>query len=94
MNIAIQTFKMPNDLAPTYLLELIEKQCRIAILEILKNPENFSHEDGATWNKFLLLFGPQNLKIFARGIENDQRPQNFQRWPASLFVYLIESIIR
>ena len=28
MNIAIQTFKILNDLAPTYLLELIEKRCR------------------------------------------------------------------
>ena len=28
MNIAIQTFKIPNDLAPTYLLELTEKRCR------------------------------------------------------------------
>ena len=28
MNIAIQTFKILNDLPPTYLLELIEKRCR------------------------------------------------------------------
>ena len=28
VNIAIQTFKIPYDFAPTYLLELIEKRCR------------------------------------------------------------------
>ena len=42
MNIAIQTFKILNDLAPTYLLELIEKRCRTRNLRnsenILKNP--------------------------------------------------------
>ena len=53
MNIAIQTFKILNDLAPPYLLELIEKR-----------------------------------------IENNQKPQNFQRWPASLFFHLIDSKIR
>ena len=74
MNIAIQTFKILNDLSPTYLLELIKKRCRT---RNLRNSENSSHEEGATWNKFLLLFGPQNLELFARGIENYQRPENF-----------------
>ena len=40
-----------------------------------------------------LLFSLKNLELFARGIENYQRPGNFQRWPTSLFFYLIESII-
>ena len=40
------------------------------------------------------LFWCLNLELFARGIENNQKPQNFQRWPASLFLHLIESIIR
>ena len=30
----------------------------------------------------------------ARGIENNQTPQHFQRWPASLFFHLIKSIVR
>ena len=37
MNIAIQTFKIRNDLSPTYLLELIEKRCRT---RNLRNSEN------------------------------------------------------
>ena len=37
MNIAIQTFKILNDLSPTYLLELIEKCCRT---RNLRNSEN------------------------------------------------------
>ena len=37
MNIAIQTFKMFNDLSLTYLLELIEKRCRT---RNLRNSEN------------------------------------------------------
>ena len=37
MNIAIQTFKILNDLSPTYLLELIEKRCRT---RNLRNSEN------------------------------------------------------
>ena len=37
MNIAIQTFEILNDLAPTYLLELIEKRCRT---RNLRNSEN------------------------------------------------------
>ena len=94
MNIAIRTFKILNDLSPTYLLELIEKRCRT---RNLRNSENIlkisSHEEGATWNKFLLLFGPQNLELFARAIVNYQRPENFQRWPASLFFSLFESTI-
>ena len=37
MNIAIQTFKILNDLAPTYLLELIEKRCRTRNSKAFKN---------------------------------------------------------
>ena len=37
MNIAIQTFKILYDLAPTYLLELIEKRCHT---RNLRNSEN------------------------------------------------------
>ena len=37
MNVAIQTFKILNDLAPIYLLELIEKRCRT---RNLRNYEN------------------------------------------------------
>ena len=37
MNITIQTFKILNDLAPTYLLELIEKRCRTRNLRNSKN---------------------------------------------------------
>ena len=33
------------------------------------------------------------LELFAGGIENYQRPENFQRWPASSFFSLIESTI-
>ena len=40
-------------------------------------------------DKFLLLFGPKNRELFARCIENYERPENFQRWPASLFFSLI-----
>ena len=53
MNIAIQTFKILNDLAPTYLLELIEKRCRT---RSLRNSENILKIP--LMNKFLLLFGP------------------------------------
>ena len=42
INIAFQTLKILDDLAPTYLIELIEKRCRTRILEnsdnILKIP--------------------------------------------------------
>ena len=42
MNITIQTFKILNELSPTYLLELIEKRCRTRNLgnseNILKIP--------------------------------------------------------
>ena len=89
MNIAIQTFKILNDLAPTYLLELIEKRCRT---RSLRNSENILKIP--LMNKFLLHFGPYNLELFARGIENNQRPQNFQRWPESLIFHFIESKIR
>ena len=34
------------------------------------------------------------MELFARGIKNNKRLQNFQRWPASLFFHLIESKIR
>ena len=78
MNIAIQTFKI---------LELIEKRCRT------RNLGNFENILEHTWNIFLLLFAPQNLELFARGIENYLRPETFQRWPASLFFSLIESTI-
>ena len=37
MNIAIRTFKILNDLAPTYPLELIEKRCHT---RNLRNSEN------------------------------------------------------
>ena len=37
MNIAIQTFKILNDLSPTYLLELIKKRCRT---RNIRNSEN------------------------------------------------------
>ena len=78
MNIAIQTFKIVNDLSPTYLLELIKKRCRtLYFKKFWKYSENSSHEEGATWNKFLLLFGPHNLELFSRGIENYQSPENF-----------------
>ena len=94
MNIVIQNFKMLNDLAPMYLRKLIETRCRKRQFKTFrKYPENSSHEEGATWNKFLLLFGSKNLELFVRGIENNQRPQNCQRWPASTFFYLIEIII-
>ena len=35
-------------------------------------------------------FGPKNLELFARGIENNQRTENFQRWAASIFFYLFD----
>ena len=42
MNVAIQTFTILNDLAPTYVLELIKKRCRTRNLRhydnILKIP--------------------------------------------------------
>ena len=39
--------------------------------------------------QILFAFWPsKNRELFARGIENNQRPQNFQRWPASIFFYL------
>ena len=31
------------------------------------------------------------MELFARGIENNQRPQNFQRYPASIFFHLISA---
>ena len=37
MNIAIKIFKSPYDIAPTYILELIEKRCRT---RNLRNSEN------------------------------------------------------
>ena len=94
MSIAIQTFKILNDLAPTYLLELIEKRSRT---RNLRNSENILKispmkrvRNGT--NSFCFLT-PKNLELFARGIENYQRPKNFQRWRASLFFSLVESII-
>ena len=54
MNIAIHTFTILSDLAPTYFLELIEKTMSHPKFKIFwKYPESFSHEEGATWNKFL-----------------------------------------
>ena len=91
MSIAIQTFKILNDLVPTYLIELIKKRCCTCNLRnsenILKLPLMKRVRHGT--NSFCFL-GPENQELFARGIENNKEPQNFLRWPASLFFYLIE----
>ena len=87
MNIAIQTFKIPNDLAPTYLLELIEKRYRT---RNLGNSENIL--------KILLMkrvrHGTNSFCFFTPQIEKCQRPENFLRWPASLFFSLTDSTIK
>ena len=57
MNIAFQTFKNLNHvncLAPTDWKALSHPQFK----EFWRYPENSSHEKGATWNNFLLFFGP------------------------------------
>ena len=87
--LVIMFFKILNDLAPTYLLELIEKRCRT---RNLRNSENILRNP--LMNKFFFAFCPLKSGTLARGIENNQIPQNFQRWPASLFFHLFESIIR
>ena len=77
MYIAIQIFKILNDLASD-LKTLSHPQLR----KFLKYPENTSHKEGATC--------PKNL--FAKGIENNQRPQNLTL-PARVFFCLIQSIM-
>ena len=39
-------------------------------------------------------FWPPKSGTLCSGIENYQRPENSQRWPASLFFSLIESTIK
>ena len=67
MNIEIKIFKINNDLAPTYLLELIEKRRRT---RNIRNSENIL-------NIPLMLFGPQNLELFTRGIGKNQEREHF-----------------
>ena len=80
MNITMQTFKIHNELSPTYLLELIEKRCRT---------RNVRHSENILKIPLMKRMRPKNMELFARGIENYQGPENFQRWPASLFFSLI-----
>ena len=55
MNITIQPFKIPNDLAPTYLLELIEKSGRT---RNLRNSENILKISRHGTNTFGFLPSP------------------------------------
>ena len=64
MNIAMQTFKIPNDLAPTYLLELIEKRCRTRNLGSSENVTNsFCFLPPKIWSSL-----PEALRI-TRGLK-------------------------
>ena len=60
----------------------VERKMNIAIQQFtLRNSDNIlkiPKEEGATWNKLILLFGPINLKLFVRGIENNKRPETFR----------------
>ena len=60
INIAFQTLKFFDDLAPTYLIELIEKRCRTRILEnsdnILKIPLVKRVRHGTNSFCFLLFY--------------------------------------
>ena len=89
MNIAIQTFKILNDLAPTYLLELIEKLCRT---RNVRNSENIP--------KIPLMktvrHGTDSICFLTPKICNSL-PEALKitrdLWTVSLFFSLIESII-